>query len=170
MEVLMAIELGFTEESWNTQYAPLAALFYHYQHNDILKPLESVKLSMKTRDFSFLDKLKQILLSIMCGCETFSEINVSLKHESALAKTCGWERFSDQSNMSRSIDVLTLMNIEQLEQAKEGILGFHRQFKQHDWRNFLWFDFDLTGLTCGKLAEESKKGYFSGKKTQRVGS
>jgi len=166
----MAIELGFTKEDWNTKYAPLAALFYYYQHNDILKPLESVKLSMKVRDFSFSDKLKQILLSIMSGCETFSEINVSLKHERALAKACDWERISDQSNLSRSIDVLTLMNIEQLEEAKKDILGFHSQLKQHDWRNFLWFDFDLTGLTCGKLAEESKKGYFSGKKTQRAGS
>ncbi|MCO5199140.1 MAG: hypothetical protein M9941_15450 [Anaerolineae bacterium] len=36
----MTIKLGLTTENINTQYAPLAALFAHYQQNQVLKPLE----------------------------------------------------------------------------------------------------------------------------------
>jgi hypothetical protein len=31
----------------------------------------------------------------------------------------------------------------------------------HDWRGYLWLDYDLSGLPCGKQAEASQKGYFS---------
>jgi hypothetical protein len=34
---------------------------------------------------------------------------------------------------------------------------------EHDWRGLLRFDLDLSGLLCGKDAEGSEKGYFSGK-------
>lgn len=161
----MPIELGFTEKCWNTQYAPLAMLFNHYQHNNILKPLESVNIKMKTRDFTAVEKLKQTLLSIMCDCDTFSIINLSLKHEISLARSCGWNRFADQSNLSRNLDSLSPVNIEELRKATRIICHPLSQLKQHDWRGFLWLDFDLTGLVCGKLAEASQKGYFSGKKT-----
>ena len=167
-EILVNVELGFTKEDWNTQYAPLAVLFNYYQHNDILKPLESVNIKMKTRDFSSVDKLKQILLSIMCGCDTFSAINTSLRHEDSLAKSCGWDKFADQSNLSRNLDSLSPVNIEELRKATKAIYRPFSQLKQHDWRKSLWLDFDLTGLVCGKLGEASQKGYFSGKKTLRV--
>jgi len=35
---------------------------------------------------------------------------------------------------------------------------------------FLELDFDLSGLPCGKQAEKSVKGYFSGKKTSPDGN
>ena len=38
----MTIEFGFTNELVNTQFAPLAAIFAHYQQDLTLKPLESV--------------------------------------------------------------------------------------------------------------------------------
>jgi hypothetical protein len=34
----MAIEIGFTEEQVNTQYAPLAAIFALYQTSHTLEP------------------------------------------------------------------------------------------------------------------------------------
>ena len=160
----MTIEIGFTDELCNTQYAPLAILMAHYQQNQVLQPLATVQIAMKRRDFSAQDKLKQVLVSILSGCETFLDINSRLKHEMALAQACGWSRFADQSNLSRSMDGLTQMNIEQLRVAVKEIWYPHSSLRHHDWRGFLWFDFDLSGLTCGKLAEQSQKGYFSGKK------
>ena len=160
----MTIEIGFTDELCNTQYAPLAILMAHYQQNQVLQPLARVQIAMKRRDFSAQDKLKQVLVSILSGCETFLDINSRLKHELVLAKACGWLRFADQSNLSRSMDALTQMNIEQLRAAVQEIWYPNSQLGSHDWRGFLWFDFDLSGLTCGKLAEQSQKGYFSGKK------
>ena len=132
----MSIELGFIEESCNTQYAPLAILFNHYQHNNILKSLESVNITMKTRDFSAVDKLKQVLLSILCGCDTFSAINTSLKDESSLAKSCGWNRFADQSNLSKNLDSLSPANLEELGKGTKEIYHSLSQLKQHDWTHY----------------------------------
>ena len=40
----MTLKLGFTDEFCNTQYAPLAVLFAHYQQNQRLQPLASVQI------------------------------------------------------------------------------------------------------------------------------
>lgn len=166
----MTIELGFTEELCNTRYAPLAILMAYYQQKQVLQPLEASQMAMKKRDFSGQDKLKQVLVSILSGCETFLDINSRLKPERALAQACGWPRFADQSNLSRSMDGLTQMNIEQLQAIVKEIWYPKSRLQQPDWRRHLWFDFDLSGLTCGKLAEQSQRGYFSGKKMPLVGN
>ena len=161
----MNIEFGLTKKSFNTQYAPLAALFVHYQHNQMLAPLEKVAVRMKIRDFSPVCKLKQVLVSILAGCETLTAFNSELDGETGLAAIWGWERFADQSNLSRTLDVLTLMNIDELRTAITTIQGSISRIRQHDWRGFLLLDFDLSGLPCSPKAEASQKGYFSGKKT-----
>jgi hypothetical protein len=104
-------------------------------------------------------------VSILAGCETLSEVNLRLKSEPGLSAVWGWERFADQSSLSRTLDALTLMNIEQLRRSTTAIWWTHSQIRTHDWRGFLWLDFDLSGLPCSPRAEESQKGYFSGKKT-----
>ena len=161
----MTLEFGQTDELVNTQYAPLAALLAHYQQNQVFKPLRAVNLGMKSRDFTPHDKLQQVVVSIFAGCRTLSEVNQKLKQEPALAKSAGWFRFADQSGLSRTLDALTLMNIDQLRHAQAAIRHAHSQIRNHDWRGYLWLDFDLSGLPCGKRAEASQKGYFSGKKT-----
>jgi hypothetical protein len=166
----MTIEFGFTDELVNTQYAPLAALCVHYQRNLTLKSLEGVQIPMKERDFSSSDKLIQVLLSILASCETLSEVNIRLKPEMGLAQVWQWDRFADQSSLSRTLDALTLMNIDQLRGATTHIWTARSLTRHHDWRAYLWLDFDLSGLPCGKQAEKSQKGYFSGKKTSRDAS
>ena len=161
----MKIEFGLTDGPFNTQFAPLAALSAHYQHNQALAPLEKVALQMKTRDFSPVSKLKQVLVSILAGCETLTAFNSEMDGEVNLAAIWGWERFADQSTLSRTLDALTLMNIEQLRTAATAIWRSISLTRQHDWRGFLLMDFDLSGLPCSPRAEASQKGYFSGKKT-----
>ena len=90
----MTIKIGFTEELTNTQYAPLAALCAHYQQNHVLDPLSGVGIPMRARDFASADKLIQVLLSILTGCETLSEANSKLKPELGLATFgtgSGWQ-------------------------------------------------------------------------------
>ena len=161
----MTLEFGQADQFVNTQYAPLAALLAHFQQNQVFKPLHEVNLRMKCRDFTPQDKLQQVVVSIFAGCQTLSEVNQKLKQEPALAMSGGWSRFADQSGLSRTLDALTLMNIDQLRLAQTAILHAHSQIRDHDWRGYLWLDFDLSGLPCGKRAEASQKGYFSGKKT-----
>ena len=164
----MILEFGQTDELVNTQYAPLAALLAHYQQNQVFKRLGEVTIVMKSRDFTPHDKLIQVTVSILAGCQTLSEVNQKLKPELLLARVGGWSHFVDQSGLSRTLDALTLMNIEQLRQAETQIWRNHSQIQHHDWRGYLWLDFDLSGLPCGKRAEASQKGYFSGKKTALV--
>lgn len=166
----MTIEIGLTTELTNTQYAPLAVLCAHYQQYQRLEPLKEVQIPMRERDFSPGNKLIQVLLSILAGCETLWEVNTRLKGETGLAAIWGWPRWADQSTLSRTLDGLTLMNLEQLRQSSRASWYPDSQVKSHDWRAFLWLDFDLSGLPCGPQAQASQKGYFSDKKTAPVAS
>lgn len=161
----MRIELSLTDGLTNTNYAPLAALLAHYQQNQRLEPLEEVQIPMRMRDFSPYDKLIQLLLSILAGCKTLFEVNSTLKHEQALATVWPWERFADQSTLSRTLDALTLKNIEQLRTSTGEIWRLYSQTYRRDWRAYLWLDFDLSGMPCGPRAQKSQKGYVSRKKT-----
>jgi hypothetical protein len=166
--ILMNIEIDFTKELTNTHFAPLAALSAHYQSKNTLKPLQEVQIPMRDRYFSSASKLIQVLLSILAGCETLSEVNSTLKQEQNLALVWGWEHFADQSSLSRTLDELTLKNIESLRASSAEIWRPISSVHARDWRKFLWLDFDLTPLPCGPLAQESQKGYFGEKKRHRT--
>jgi len=163
----MSLEFGLTEDHFNSKYAPLAALAVTYRHRQVLKPLENLAIAMKKREIEATDKLIQVLISILGGCETLVEVNSRLRPEGALAQAWGWPRFVDQSTLSRTLDALTQMNIEQLRSAVVEIWRQHGKTLQHDWRGHLRLDFDLSGLPSSAKAEASKKGYFSGKKTSQ---
>ena len=114
----MTIEIGFTDEQINTQYAPLAALLAHCREHQVLSALDQVQVPMKKRDFTPTDKLKQVLVSILASCATLSEVNSRLKAEHHLARVLDWTRFVDQSNLSRTLDVLTLKQIDNCAAAR----------------------------------------------------
>ena len=159
----MTIQFGLTSEKFNTQYAPLGLLLALYKQKQVLQPLENVTTTAKIINFSLVDKLQQILVSILAGCDTISEVNTKLKGD-LLAQSGGWMRFADQSTLSLALDSLTLMNIDQLRAASRQIWQTYGATMTHDWRGFLWLDYDLSGLPCGRQAEGGKKGYFSQKK------
>lgn len=165
----MSIELGLLrggiEIGTNTHYAPLAALSAYYQHQQRFAPLENLTIDMKTVRYSPVSKLQQIMVSILANCEYLSEVNCRLRPEHGLAQIWDLERFAEQSVLSRTLNQLTQMNIEQLRLAETEIWRGASQARQHDWRGFLWLDYDLSGLPSGQGAEGSVKGYFSGKKT-----
>lgn len=166
----MDIKIGFTETLTNTCYAPLVALFAHYQQKDLFTPLRQVQIPMRQRDFTPASKLTQILLSILAGCETLSEVNPHLRQERLLATVLGLPRLADQSSLSRTLDALTLKNIDELRTGLGHIWRPFSRVHTRDWRRYLWLDFDLSGLPCGPQAEASQKGYFAGKKTPVAGS
>lgn len=163
----MTITFGLTKESFNTQYAPLGLLLSLYQQKKLLRPLGKVVSKAKIVEYTMADKLQQILVSILAGCETISEVNTKLKGDRLLAQTGGWKRFADQSTLSLSLDRLSLMNIEQLREVNHQILHQYGETAHRDWRSYLWLDFDLSGLPCGAQAEASTRGYFGEKKRHR---
>jgi hypothetical protein len=157
----MALEFGLTHELTNTQFAPLAALGYAYQQQGTLKKLKSVQLRLKEVHHSPQDKLAEVLVSILAGCRHL---------DIQLAQSWGQSQFAEQSGVSRTLDGLTQMNLAELRTATSTIWREHSRVWQHDWRGWLWFDLDLTGLLASPHAEGSEKGYFSGKKTPLVGN
>lgn len=161
----MTLTFGLTKKFVNTQFAPVAALSAYYQVYQVLKPLESVNIPMKIIDFSPTDKLIQVWLSILTGCEYLSVVNTRLRPERQLAQVWRNESFAHQATLSETLDGLTLTNLTQLEGAIGQICQLCSRTHHHDWRGFLWLDFDLSGLPCGKQAEGGQKGFFSGKKT-----
>jgi len=163
----MKIQFDLTTNKFNTQYAPLGLLLALYKQKQVLQPLENVMATAKIVDFSIVDKLQQVLTSILAGCNTISEVNTQLKGD-PLANAGGWGRFADQSTLSLALDSLTLMNIDQLRTATGQIWKMYGETTTHDWRRFLWLDYDLSGLPCSQQAEGSKKGYFSQKKHYRT--
>ena len=164
----MRIEIKVTENEQGSEtrsnYAGLAVLWAHYRAKNRLAPLAALDGVMQKRDFSVSDKLSQVLLSMLMGCETLSETKRVFPTEKVLAQVGGWERLADQSSLSRTLDALTLKQIEQLRQSTTAIWRQTSQIRQRDWRGFLWLDFDLSGLPCAAQAEASQKGYFSEKK------
>jgi len=166
----MSIILELTQDDFNTKYAPLALLMLVYRHTGWLTPLQEVGLTMKKRRFTPLDKLLQVLFSMLAGCEYISEVNVKLRPELALAQVWDWPRFAEQSTLSETLDQLTLTHLPAFRRAVRHIWRQHSWTLRHDWRGFLLLDVDLCGLPCGQQGEQGQKGYFSGKKTRRDGS
>ena len=161
----MNLKINFTPELTNTHFAPLAVLLALYQDKKLLEPLQQVLIPMRNRYFEPADKLIQILVSILAGCETLSEVTSTLKQERSLASVLRSDHFADQSSLSRTLDELTLKNIDELRSSIAQIWKSQSQVMQRDWRKFLWLDFDLSALPCGPLAEKAMKGYFAEKKT-----
>jgi hypothetical protein len=161
----MNLKIDFTPELTNTRFSPLAVLLALYQDKKLLEPLQQVQIPMRNRYFEPAEKLIQILISILAGCETLSEVTTTLKQEKSLAFVLGSDHFADQSSLSRTLDELTLKNIDELRSSTAQIWKAQSQVMQRDWRKFLWLDFDLSALPCGPLAEKAMKGYFAEKKT-----
>lgn len=166
----MTLTFGLTDELVNTQFAPVAALSAYYQTYEVLKPLETVAVPMKTVNYSPANKLFQVFLSVLTGCEYLSMVNTRLRPERKLAQVWRNERFAHQATLSETLDGLTLTNLVQLDAAVRQICRRCGRAHHHDWRGFLRLDFDLSALPCGKQAEGSQKGFFSGKKTSPDGN
>ena len=161
----MKLQFGLTRELTNTQYAPLGALLAYYEAEKALEPLQSVTSAIRNGDLMVAEKLEQTLVSILAGCEYISVVNTKLRPERKLAQVKRIAGFADQSTLSRGLDELTQMNLDQLKTAVRQISDHCSQTRQHDWRAFLELDFDLSALPCGQQAEGGQKGYASGKKT-----
>jgi hypothetical protein len=166
----METEFGLTSGPINTKYAPLAAFALRFRHQGILQPLTWVQSQTGKPDFSIADKLSQILVRMLAGCEYISEVNPRLRSEVDLAHAWGFERYLEQSSLALALNQLNRTHLNQLEQAVRAIWQRHSWALRHDWWGFIGFDVDLSGLPCGKGAQWSQKGYIRGKKTPRGAS
>jgi hypothetical protein len=161
----MNTEFGLTNGPFNTEFAPLAALGLCFRQDGTLESFAQVTFETQKTDFSPAIKLIQVLSSLLADCEYLCEVNTRLRSETLLAHAWGFERYLEQSSLASGLNQLSRKQLEQLELVSRSIWRLHSRSLDHDWREFLRLELDLSGLPCGKRAEESEKGYFSEKKT-----
>jgi len=121
----------------------------------------NLHLRMKAVKYSPQDKMKELICSIVAGCEHTVSINHRLVPDTALARELiGKDRFADQSGINRLIHAFTEENLAELEQV------FEQDYMRNGraWRlpsdETVVVDLDMTGFRVqGKTYEGAEKGY-----------
>jgi hypothetical protein len=167
----MPISIILETDRGRCSMVPLAVLGYCLTQTNFLQPVwEPLQLSMRQRDYAPVDKLQDVVISILAGCRSINNINVRLRPEQALAQAWGRDKFADQSTYSRTLEALSGEHVAQLRQGSLQWLKLHSQLPYHDWSTWLLLDIDATNLPASKKAEGSQRGWVSGKKTVTLGT
>lgn len=121
-----------------------------------------VKIRQKTIKHTPLEKLQDAFIAILSGAHGLCEVNTRVRVDGALQRAFGRSACAEQSVVQETLDRCTATNVHQMEEAMDAIFREHAEAYRHDYkRDLLLLDVDLTGLPCGKHAEQSEKGYFS---------
>jgi hypothetical protein len=152
-------------------YVPLAALGYALQRADILNPLQTVHVPIKTITHSPTDKIIEALVLILAGGRATNQIDLLLRPNLELAQAWGQAQFAQQSTFADTLDAFTVDSLAQLRDAFETITQQQGRMSAHNFRHGrLWLDDDLTGLPASRHAQGSTHGYFAGEKTKSGGN
>ena len=142
--------------------APLCALGKVLRAKSVFQPLHTgVDIRQKTVVYRPTDKLVFIVLGMLSGAGTVSEINTKVRPDRALLEAFGYHRCADVSVIQQTLDAATPETVASLEAALAAV-----RFKQGQSRQvplgsqeMLPVDIDVSALPIGKHAEGSKKGY-----------
>jgi hypothetical protein len=134
-----------------------------YARSSGLLPLmeSRLHLRMKTVKYSWQDKLKELMCSIVAGCEHTVSINHKLVPDTALAmELIGKERFADQSGINRLIHAFTEENLEEIEQIYQQDYTLNGRAWRHPVEEPLIVDLDMSGFRAdGMTYEGAQKGF-----------
>ena len=151
-----------------TQYAPLCVLGYCLTRTGFLKPVwDQVSCSMKVVDHKPVEKLQDMLVSILAGNTNVSKINTRIRPDLSLAVAWDRSQFAEQSTISRTLDALEKEHITQLHQGSQALFRQHSRTMRHDYeKDWLLLDIDPTHLPASRHAQDSCQGYVSGRRNQ----
>ena len=161
----MPTTIRLTEMPNETSFAPLGVLGYCLTRTRFLAPVwADLDLPMKAVDHSARAKLQDVVLSILAGCRSVSQVNTRLRPDLALAYAWGRDRFAEQSTLARTLNAFTPTEVSKLRQGSETLFRRESYVWRHDFdQDWLWLDIDLTPLPISKRAERSTKGKFNRK-------
>lgn len=163
----MTVQIDLEEVKNQTCFAPLAVVGYCYTRSGLLQPLWSdLDVALKAYEHSVAEKLQDVLVAILAGCQSLAQVNTRLRPERALARSWDRRQFAEQSTLSRTLDALHSEHIDQLRAGNLQLLARHSQLRNHDWKKWLVLDIDPTSLLASKRAEGSRKGWMSGRKSR----
>lgn len=143
--------------------APLAFVGTEVKRKRIWDVIEQ-KVHIPQKDAGHLptDKLKDAWINILSGGKGVVEVNTRVKPDRGLQKAFGRQKCADQSTISRCLSACGAENVKEMRQALEVIIREHSRCCHHDYAEaHQWLDVDITGITAGRKAEGSTKGYFS---------
>ncbi len=122
---------------------------------------DKLHLKMKTVKYSWQDKLKELMCSIVAGCEHIVSINHRLVPDTTLAKELiGKDRFADQSGINRLLHAFTEENLNELEEIYHQDYMLHGAAGRLPTDHLVFVDLDMAGFRAdGKTYEGAEKGY-----------
>jgi hypothetical protein len=74
---------------------------------------------MKKVDHSASDKLQDVVISILAGCRSISQVNTRIVPDQALAHAWGRKRFAGQSQLARVLNAFDATHVAQLREGSE---------------------------------------------------
>jgi hypothetical protein len=124
---------------------------------------ERVRIRQKVIRHTPLEKLQDAFIAVLAGAHGLVEVNTRVRSDAALQRAFGRSSCAEQSVVQETLDRCSAENVRQMEEAVDAIFRTHSRAYRHDYKRCLQLlDIDLTGLPCGKSAEEARKGYLSG--------
>lgn len=158
----MSVKIELEEVERQCSYVPLAVVGYCLTKSEVLQPIwDSLQIEMKTVCHTPMEKVQDVLVAIMAGCQTLAAVNTKLRPERALALAWQRRQFAEQSTLSRVLDALNTTQIEQLRAANTSLLRQYSQLRHHKWAQPIILDIDPTSLITSKHAQGSRKGWVS---------
>jgi len=156
----MPPKFDLTEQPFNTSFAPLCALGNALWERQELAGLRNFDaIPAKSCIHTPGEKLLDAFLVILAGYPSLYLLNTTLRPDPMLAQA--WHRVSlaEQSSVSRTLDAFTPDALTALRTVSTDFWHAHSQLAQHDWRQRLFIDLDLSPLQASAQAEDSTKGY-----------
>ena len=149
-----------------TPQAPLCALGEVLRVREVFQPIHDlVSLPQKTVVYRPTDKLIFVVLGMLCGAETVSEIHTKVRPDRGLLGAFGYQRCADASVIQQTLDVSSEATVASLEAALREVRLKQGQRCQVslEAEETIGVDIDLSALPIGKHAEGSEKGYVAKK-------
>ena len=145
---------------------PLCALGEVLRVREVFQPIhDTMSLPQKTVVYRPTDKLVFVVLGMLSGAETVSEIQTKVRPDRGLLGAFGYQRCADASVIQQTLDASTEATVASLEVALGEVRlkqGRRCQVSLAS-EDEIGVDIDLSSLPIGKHAEGSEKGYVAKK-------
>jgi hypothetical protein len=149
----------------------LAGLGLYLGDLDFFAPMRRlVQIPQKTVKDSPMDKLMDLLITLLCGAHGIVQVNTLLRADPGLQRAFGRRRCSEQSVVQETLNACTPENVEQMQQAYKYMFRQHSVSYRHTYeQHWQILDVDLSGMPSGPTAALATKGFFgSSPRTSRT--
>jgi hypothetical protein len=147
------------DSTMTTSRASLCALGEYLKRHCFFAPVrEQVQIPQKTVRYRPVDKLLDGLLGILCGAQTISQSNGTIRVDPAVQRAFGRTGCAEQSTIARTLQASTAKTVDQLNRVSWYYLKRYGQTLHHRFAaRLLWVDVDVTPLPIGAQAEGSER-------------